>query len=54
MVTGDGAAAKPETVRKTAKDKIGRNDPCWCGSGKKYKQCHMKQDERERRERMGA
>lgn len=21
--------------------KIGRNDPCWCGSGKKYKQCHM-------------
>jgi preprotein translocase subunit SecA len=25
----DGAAAK-----------IGRNDPCWCGSGKKYKRCH--------------
>ena len=22
------------------KDKIGRNDPCWCGSGKKYKKCH--------------
>jgi preprotein translocase subunit SecA len=22
------------------KTKIGRNDPCWCGSGKKYKQCH--------------
>jgi preprotein translocase subunit SecA len=21
-------------------DKIGRNDPCPCGSGKKYKQCH--------------
>ena len=20
--------------------KIGRNDPCWCGSGRKYKQCH--------------
>ena len=19
---------------------IGRNDPCWCGSGKKYKRCH--------------
>ena len=19
--------------------KIGRNDPCWCGSGKKYKKC---------------
>jgi preprotein translocase subunit SecA len=49
---GNGAAtSKPETVRKTAKDKIGRNDPCWCGSGKKYKHCHMKQD---RRERVGA
>jgi preprotein translocase subunit SecA len=21
-------------------DKIGRNDPCWCGSGKKFKKCH--------------
>jgi preprotein translocase subunit SecA len=24
--------------------KVGRNDPCPCGSGKKYKQCHLKQD----------
>ncbi len=24
--------------------KIGRNDPCWCGSGKKYKNCHMELD----------
>ena len=24
--------------------KIGRNDLCWCGSGKKYKKCHMEQD----------
>jgi hypothetical protein len=24
--------------------KIGRNDPCWCGSGKKYKKCHLGQD----------
>ncbi len=23
---------------------IGRNDPCWCGSGKKYKKCHMQID----------
>ncbi|HEX4857852.1 MAG TPA: SEC-C metal-binding domain-containing protein [Usitatibacteraceae bacterium] len=22
--------------------KIGRNDPCWCGSGKKFKHCHGK------------
>lgn len=26
--------------------KIERNDPCWCGSGKKYKACHMRMDER--------
>jgi methionyl aminopeptidase len=24
--------------------KLSRNDPCWCGSGKKYKHCHLKQD----------
>ena len=24
----------------------GRNDPCWCGSGKKYKKCHLESDER--------
>ena len=24
--------------------RVGRNDPCPCGSGKKYKQCHMKED----------
>ncbi|MCD8077623.1 MAG: methionyl aminopeptidase [Lachnospiraceae bacterium] len=29
--------------------KIGRNDPCWCGSGRKYKQCHKAFDERIRR-----
>ncbi len=26
--------------------KIGRNDPCWCGSGKKYKSCHAAFDEK--------
>jgi hypothetical protein len=26
-------------------DKIGRNDPCPCGSGKKYKKCHMAVDQ---------
>ena len=26
--------------------KIGRNDKCWCGSGKKYKACHMSFDNR--------
>ena len=32
-----------EAVKKQAKStKVGRNDPCPCGSGKKYKQCHGK------------
>ncbi len=26
------------------KKKLGRNDPCWCGSGKKYKKCHLDSD----------
>jgi len=34
---GDDAPVK--TVRRD-EPKIGRNDPCWCGSGKKYKKCH--------------
>lgn len=25
--------------------KVGRNDPCWCGSGKKYKHCHGRQSD---------
>ncbi len=27
---------------------LGRNDRCWCGSGKKYKQCHISSDDRKR------
>jgi preprotein translocase subunit SecA len=37
----DKAEAEPVQPVKVA-DKIGRNDPCPCGSGKKYKQCHGK------------
>jgi len=36
MPVGAGAASAPGA----AQAKIGRNDPCWCGSGKKYKRCH--------------
>jgi preprotein translocase subunit SecA len=36
-----GEAAKPKTIRRE-KPKVGRNDPCPCGSGKKYKHCHGK------------
>jgi preprotein translocase subunit SecA len=36
-VGGDGSAKRP--VVKKAAEKVGRNDPCPCGSGKKYKKC---------------
>jgi preprotein translocase subunit SecA len=35
----EAAEAKPQTVVRKG-DKVGRNDPCPCGSGKKYKKCH--------------
>jgi preprotein translocase subunit SecA len=46
---GDGQPTEPAPPRQQAEtgtrvkdehEKIGRNDPCWCGSGKKYKKCH--------------
>ena len=37
--TPQRAATKVETVRRDG-EKVGRNDPCPCGSGKKYKKCH--------------
>jgi len=36
---GGSAPAKKKPVRKTPEQKTGRNDPCPCGSGKKYKNC---------------
>jgi preprotein translocase subunit SecA len=36
------AGAPPGTAVKREADKVGRNDPCPCGSGKKYKRCHGK------------
>jgi len=40
-VGGGGAVATgPRQIVKSDKENIGRNDPCWCGSGKKYKKCH--------------
>jgi preprotein translocase subunit SecA len=35
-----GTVTAPRPVQASAGDKIGRNDPCWCGSGKKFKKCH--------------
>jgi preprotein translocase subunit SecA len=42
----DGYAEEPEPMpavqqrRVEEAEQIGRNDPCWCGSGKKFKKCH--------------
>jgi preprotein translocase subunit SecA len=39
----DATAEPPpqvETRRLDDEERIGRNDPCWCGSGKKFKKCH--------------
>jgi preprotein translocase subunit SecA len=38
QMVGGGVAEKPQQVIR--REKIGRNDPCPCGSGKKYKKCH--------------
>jgi preprotein translocase subunit SecA len=38
MAGSNGSTAPQQVVRGQAK--VGRNDPCPCGSGKKYKKCH--------------
>jgi preprotein translocase subunit SecA len=37
-ITGDDETQAP--IVKSDKEKVGRNDPCWCGSQKKFKFCH--------------
>lgn len=44
----DDADYIPEPIERQALP--GRNDPCWCGSGKKYKKCHLDSDEERERE----
>jgi preprotein translocase subunit SecA len=39
MSHGGGPQVKTETIRRQG-EKVGRNDPCPCGSGKKFKKCH--------------
>ena len=42
-VEDDGEGVLPpivETRHLSDEEQIGRNDPCWCGSGKKFKKCH--------------
>ena len=40
----EAASAEPATPQTYVREqpKVGRNEPCHCGSGKKFKQCHGK------------
>jgi preprotein translocase subunit SecA len=40
QLTFSGAPKEAPSPVKRAQTKVGRNDPCPCGSGKKYKKCH--------------
>jgi preprotein translocase subunit SecA len=42
LSTNAASDKKAEPIRNRG-EKVGRNDPCPCGSGKKYKNCHMRQ-----------
>ena len=39
---------RPSAAGPRERTPPGRNEPCWCGSGKKYKQCHLRKDTAER------
>ena len=43
-VGSSDSVMKKQPVRKSAAEKVGPNDPCPCGSGKKYKKCCMQKD----------
>lgn len=34
-----------QRYRAAPRSDIGRNEPCWCGSGRKYKKCHLRREE---------
>ena len=47
MLAGVSASPQQKLVQQVqrqasgVRERIGRNDPCWCGSGKKWKKCHF-------------
>src|SRR5260370_14214875 len=43
-LAGNGGARGAAAVAPPEARNLGRNDPCWCGSGKKYKDCHWDRD----------
>lgn len=41
----DGLLTLLENFRPPSRPKLRRNSPCWCGSGRKYKQCHLRREQ---------
>ena len=39
-----GQRLTPKVDVRPVRPKLGRNEKCWCGSGKKYKRCHWQED----------
>jgi preprotein translocase subunit SecA len=39
-IGSEGGAVATRPIVKSEQEQLGRNDPCWCGSGKKFKRCH--------------
>jgi preprotein translocase subunit SecA len=42
-IAASGKGEKKMEPIRNSRERVGRNDPCPCGSGKKYKNCHMRQ-----------
>ena len=40
MAAQSGGESSVAVQQRHVEQKVGRNDPCWCGSGKKFKKCH--------------
>ena len=42
QITNESDTGSTKQPKKNKEKKVGRNDPCPCGSGRKYKMCHGK------------
>jgi hypothetical protein len=45
LMMDDEEDDEDDDVESPPVERLSRNDPCWCGSGKKYKKCHLASDE---------
>jgi len=45
VVDSEHDASASKALGPVRGGRLGRNAPCWCGSGKKYKKCHLNKDD---------